>query len=217
MGEGRVGVSGGAGLHRVRTHPGPRRHHRDRRADPHGPAGRWHVAHDQRLDAALTDARAFKNGPSRSGPFSNFPLDRPYTVGEPEPLGRRQVVRQRTLDPPFPRFESWRPSHRLQWDKSRAWRGGALALVRVGLPQFGSGRSLTTLAIRCSKPSWTSPLTDSPSLWRVAPAIRVLLKRRLDVRVEMEDVIRVVLRLDASEPLVLGRAIGSLAAILLVL
>src|SRR5437660_3997801 len=27
--------------------------------------------------------------------------ERPYTVGEPEPLGRRQVVRQRTLDPPY--------------------------------------------------------------------------------------------------------------------
>ena len=41
------------------------------------------------------------NGPPRSGPF--FCLEermRPYTWGEPKPLGRRQVVRQRTLDPP---------------------------------------------------------------------------------------------------------------------
>jgi len=58
--------------------------------------------------------------------------------------------------------QSWPidPAIAFSGDKSRAWRGGALALVRVGLPQFGNGRSLTTLAIRCSKPSWTSPLTD---------------------------------------------------------
>jgi hypothetical protein len=45
---------------------------------------------------------SFMNGPSRSGPFFSFRSGkRPYTVGEPQPLGRRQVVRQRTLDPPF--------------------------------------------------------------------------------------------------------------------
>jgi len=45
--------AGRPGSYGVRSHPGPRRHYRDRRADHHGPAGRWHVAHDQRLDPAL--------------------------------------------------------------------------------------------------------------------------------------------------------------------
>ncbi len=41
------------------------------------------------------------NGPTRSGPVLHLEeTERPYTWGEPQPLGRRQVVRQRTLDPP---------------------------------------------------------------------------------------------------------------------
>src|SRR2546421_3613533 len=140
-------------------------------------------------------------------------------LSQPKPnrWGVAKLVRRLTLDQVILGSNPSAPAIAFSGDKSRAWRGGALALVRVGLPQFGSGRSLTTLAIRCSRPSWTSPVTDSPSLQRVAPTFRVLLKRRLDVCVEMEDVIRVVLRLDASEPLVLCHAISSLDAILLVL
>src|SRR5213594_3010595 len=71
--------------------------HRDRRPDVAEPIRPRAVAQYPDRHAALTLLLVSMNGPTRSGPFFYSTL----YLGRTN-LGRRQVVRQRTLDPPFP-------------------------------------------------------------------------------------------------------------------
>src|SRR5262249_47145570 len=85
---------------------------------------------------------------------------------------------------------------------------------RVGSTVLSSASSARTRSRRRRSPG--SP-TRPPTRGASATAASGLFPRRLDVGVVAEDVLRVVLRLDARQPVVLLRAVRGAHAILVVL